>query len=335
MSNHVGRQSMSFKSFPTIIARSSVVGPKEKEGPFGDLFDESFQNLYCERKSWEKAELRLAKEAVRLALLKAELKEEDLDFFLGGDLLNQIIIASFTASSLGVPFFGIFGACSTYVEGLILGSILVETGYAKRVMALASSHYATAQRQYRTPTEYGVMYPAYKHWTVSGAGAAIMEQDGIGPKITCATAGKIVDFGVKDAFDMGSVMAPAAADTILQHFQDLEKGPWAYDLVVTGDLGRYGREILLELLMERGVDLKDKLQDCGLLIYSSGQKVGAGGSGCGCSAVVLNTYLMQEMERGNIKRLLLVGTGALLNPVSVMQGETIPGIAHAVSIENI
>lgn len=331
----IGSQSLSFTSFPTIISRASVVGPKEKEGPLGDLFDASFHDLYCGRKNWEKAELRLAKEAARLALKKVKLKETDLDFFLGGDLLNQIVITSFTASSLGVPFLGIFGACSTYVQGLLLGSILVETGYARRVMALASSHYATAERQYRTPTEYGIQYPDYKQWTVSGAGTAILERDGVGPKITCATVGKMVDFGVKDPFDMGAVMAPAAADTILQHFQDLEKGPWAYDLIVTGDLGRYGREILLDLLEEKGVDIKDRLQDCGLLIYHHRQGVGAGGSGCGCSAVVFNTHLLKEMESGHCKRLLLVGTGALMNPVSIMQGETIPGIAHAVAVENI
>lgn len=326
---------MSFTSFPSLISRSSVVGPKEREGPLGDLFDESFADLYCERKNWEKGELRLAKEAARLALEKARLKEADLDFFLGGDLLNQIVIASFTAKSLGVPFFGVYGACSTYVEGLILGSVLVETGYAKRIMALASSHYATAERQYRTPTEYGAQYPAYKQWTVSGAGAAIVEREGGGPKITCATVGKMVDFGVVDPYDLGAAMAPAAADTILQHFQDLQKGPWSYDLIVTGDLGRYGREILLDLLQEKDVDIKDKLQDCGLLIYSQGQGAGAGGSGCGCSAVVFNTHLLKEMESGNSKRILLVGTGALMNPVSVMQGETIPGLAHAIAVEDI
>lgn len=334
MSNHIGKQSISFSSFPGIRNRAAVVGPKEGEGPLKDLFDVSFPDLYCERKNWEKAELRLATEASRLVLQKAGLKEKDLDFFLGGDLLNQIVITSFTAKSLGIPFLGLFGACSTYVEGLILGSILVETSYAQRVMVLASSHYATAERQYRTPMEYGVMYPKYKQWTVSGAGCAILERKGDGPRITCATIGKVVDFGVKDPLDMGAAMAPAAADTILQHFCDLKKGPKDYDLVVTGDLGRYGREILLQLLQEKGVDLKDRLEDCGLLIFRDSQKVGAGGSGCGCSAVVFNTHLLKEMEAGNSNRILLIGTGALMNPTSVLQGENIPGIAHAVAIEN-
>ncbi len=333
--NRIGKQSLSFKSFPSFISTASVVGPMEARGPLKEYFDHSYQDPYCGRQKWEKAELRLSRQACRLALNKAMLKEQDIDFLLGGDLLNQMVTTNFTASSLGIPYFGLFGACSTWVEGLILGSMMVETGYAQRVMTMATSHYNTAERQYRTPSEYGIQYPKYKQYTVTGSGAAVLGTDSSGVVLTCATVGKVIDFGCQDAMDLGAAMAPAAADTILQHFSDAQKGPEAYDIIVTGDLGKYGRSILLELLQEKGLDIAKKLADCGLMIYHSSQRVGAGGSGCGCSAVVFSAHFLRQLQKGSINRLLLVGTGALMNTTTVLQGENIPSIAHAVAVEKI
>lgn len=287
--------------------------------------------MYYGEKTWEKAEQKILEETMRLALQKTSLKTEDIDFMLAGDLTNQIIAANFTARNLAIPFLGLYGACATMYEGLVLGSVLIDGGFARYVLVGASSHYATAERQFRFPTEQGVQKPLSAQQTVTGAGAVVLAARGQGPRITHATVGKVMDFGTGDASDMGAAMAPAAAATLLQHCQDTGRRPDAYDLIVTGDLGLYGRELVIKLLEQREIKLLDNYQDCGVLIFN--RDTYAGGSGCACSAVVTCGYILNRINQGEIKNFLGIGTGALLSTCSCLQGESIPGIGHAVAIE--
>lgn len=328
-----GSQTVWFENPPVIISTASVVGPMEGEGPLGKTFDKVFNDTYCGEETWEKAEQRLMLDAMKKALQKANLQEKDIDFMLAGDLLNQIISANFTARALSIPFIGLYGACSTMYESMALGSILIDGGFAERVLVGASSHFSTAERQFRFPTELGVQRPMTAQWTVTGAGAAVLADKGSGPVITHATIGKVIDMGQGDAQDMGAAMAPAAADTIARHFQDTGRTYDYYDLIFTGDLGSYGKKLAEQLLKQKGYDISERFTDCGILIYSGAQDVHAGGSGCGCSAVVTCGYLIERLKAGRYKRLLGIGTGALMSPCSVQQGETIPGIGHAVVIE--
>jgi len=328
-----GMQTVWFQNPPVIIATASIVGYREGEGPLGKTFDLVVQDTYYGEKTWEKAEQRMLQEAMQKALEKAGLQVKDIDFMLAGDLLNQIITANFTARVLGIPFLGLYGACSTMYEGLALGAMLIDGGFAEKVLVGSSSHYNTTERQYRFPTELGNQRPMTAQWTVTGAGAAVLAREGSGPVITHATIGKVVDLGQGDSMNMGAAMAPAAADTITCHLQDTARQPDYYDLIVTGDLGAYGKKLAEQLVTQYGYNISDRFTDCGILIYSAAQDVHAGGSGCGCSAVVTCGYLIDSLKTGKYKRLLGIGTGALLSPCSVQQGETVPGIGHAVVIE--
>ncbi|MBZ4652681.1 MAG: stage sporulation protein [Peptococcaceae bacterium] len=328
----LGKQTLQFNSMPSIKSWASVVGPMEGQGPLAEYFDVIWDNTLGSEKTWEKAEQKLMQYSMELALEKAALLPTDLDFYLAGDLLNQIITANFTAGSLGIPFFGLFGACSTLAEGLALAGILIDGGYAAKVGVSASSHHDTAERQFRFPTEFGVQRPMTAQWTVTGCGSFVVENKSNGFKITQATIGKVVDMGTMNANDMGTAMAPAAFDTIQTHLQDTGRKIDDYDLIITGDLGLLGNNILKELLKKQGMDTGN-VSDCGILIYSPEQDTHSGGSGCGCSAVVLAGYLLEQMRKGLYKRIFLVGTGALLSPTSTFQGNSIPCIAHGVVLE--
>jgi stage V sporulation protein AD len=329
----VGKQTWIYENEVYLQAVATAVGPMETEGPLGEQFDVTYPDLYCGEDTWELAERRLMKDAVQVCLTKAKLEINDVDFFLAGDLLNQNVTANYIARDLPVPFLCMFGACSTSMETLAVAAALVDGGFARRVLTATSSHNATAERQFRYPTEFGGQKPKSATFTVTGAGAALVSREKSKFRITAATIGKVVDFGIHNPLDMGAAMAPAAASTIRQHFQDLKTSPEDYDLIVTGDLSGVGSPILRELLREEGYELADNHRDCGLMIYRTDQEVFAGGSGCACSAVVTYGHLLKEMEKGNLQKIFVVATGALLSPTMIWQNESIPAIAHGVVLE--
>lgn len=332
-SAHCGKQSMIMPEPPAIISFASVVGKKEAEGPLRKTFDIASKDTSFGQKTWEKAETHMQKSAMEIALQKAELKENQLDAAFVGDLLNQCVGSSFSMRNRDIPTFGLYGACSTMAEGLLLAAMSVSSGFCRRVLALTSSHFASSERQYRFPLGYGGQRTPTAQWTVTGAGAVILGRSGKGPYIRSATVGTIVDAGIKDANNMGAAMAPAAFSTLRAHFDDLGLTPEDYDLIVTGDLGRLGHQIVQSLFEKEGVKLGERYQDCGMMIFDAKrQDVHCGGSGCGCSASVLCGHLLQKMQRQQIKRLLFCGTGALLSPLSTQQGESVPAVCHAVSI---
>jgi stage V sporulation protein AD len=331
---HRGRQSVVFPNRPVVLSSAAVVGKKEGEGPLAKWFDRVEQDTKFGQESWEKAESRLQSLTLQTALDKASLSATDLDFIFAGDLLNQCIGSSFSLRGTGIPFLGLYGACSTMVESLTMAALTVDGGYAGRVAALTSSHFASAERQYRLPLVYGGQRTPTAQWTVTGSGCAIVAADGDGPHITAATVGRIADKGIKDANNMGAAMAPAAYLTLTQHFEDFGTSPSDYDIIVTGDLGTLGRELLLELFQKDGVDLQRCHNDCGCMIFDiEGQDVHAGGSGCGCCGSVLCGHLLPRLASGELKKILVCATGALLSPTSTQQGESIPAIAHAVVLE--
>lgn len=330
-----GHQSWVFASKPVIVGRAAIGGPFEAQGPLAEDFDTLHGDLMLGQDSWEKAERVLMEEACTKAMAKAELQKESIDFLLAGDLMNQIISASFSARTLSIPFLGLFGACSTAMEGLAMAALMVESGAANYVLAATGSHNGAAEKQYRYPTEYGSQKPPTAQWTVTGAGAAVVGKNGGGPRIQAATIGHVVDMGMTDPFNMGAAMAPAALSTIETHFRDLDLAHDHYDLVVTGDLGRTGHSILSELLPKHNVHIPlERYTDCGKLIYGENPNVWSGGSGCGCVATVTYGHLLNRLGAGEWKRILVVATGALLSPISYQQGESIPCIAHAVAIES-
>ncbi|OOM76421.1 stage V sporulation protein AD [Clostridium puniceum] len=329
-----GHQSWIFNSKPTILASAAVGGPFEAEGALADDFDILHEDLWLGQDSYEKAEKALLEHACERAILKSKIKKEDINFFLSGDLMNQIISSSFTARTLGIPYLGIFGACSSSMESLSLAAQLIDSKCAKYVIASASSHNASSEKQFRYPTEYGGQKPPTSQWTVTGAGAVVLGEEGNGPKITSATIGKVIDMGISDPFNMGAAMAPAAVDTIEAHFRDLNIDASYYDLIATGDLGKLGHELANTLLKKHGIKMpRNIFTDCGLLIYKKEQPVFCGGSGCGCSATVTYGHFLNRMRKGELKKILIVATGALMSPISYQQKESIPCIAHAVSIE--
>ncbi len=331
-----GHQTWVFNSKPVIISSSAVGGPFEAQGNLAEDFDILHDNIWLGQDSYEKAEKKLLEQACETAIQKAGLKKEDIQFFLSGDLMNQIISSSFAARTLGAPFLGIFGACSSSMQGLALGSLLIDSKAAKYVLAGASSHNASAEKQFRYPTEYGSQKPPTAQWTVTGAGTALLSDEGEGPRVTSATIGRVIDMGVSDPFNMGAAMAPAAVDTIQAHFRDLNIDPSYYDIIATGDLGTIGHKIAGDLLIKHGLKIPPEIfTDCGIMIYKKDQPVMAGGSGCGCSATVTYGHFLNRMKKGELKRILIVATGALLSPISYQQKESIPCIAHAVSIEMI
>ncbi len=331
-----GHQSWIFNNKPVIVSTATVGGPLEAQGPLAEDFDILHGDLWLGQDSFEKAERKMMEEACELAIEKAGLKKQDIHFFLSGDLMNQIISSSFTARTLSLPYIGLFGACSSSMEGLALASLLVDAKAAQRVLCATSSHNASAEKQYRYPTEYGSQKPPSAQWTVTGAGAAIVADSGVGPKVTAATIGRVVDMGIKDPFNMGAAMAPAAMDTIIAHFRDLQVSADDYDLIATGDLGQVGHDILLELMAKHRMPLPaEKYVDCGLLIYDrEKQQVFSGGSGCACSATVTYGHILKRMQNKELNKVLIVATGALMSPLSYQQKESIPCIAHAVSIES-
>jgi len=329
-----GHQTWIFENKPVILATGTVGGPFEAEGPLARDFDILHGDLWLGQDSYEKAENKMLEEACEIAIDKAGLQKQDVQFFLSGDLLNQIISSSFAARTLAVPFLGLYGACSTSMESLALASLIVDSQAGNNVLCGAVSHNAAVEKQYRYPTEYGAQKPPTAQWTVTGAGVAVLGAQGEGPRVTSATIGSIVDMGISDPFNMGGAMAPAAVDTITAHFRDLRLSPQDYDLIATGDLGKVGYEIAGDLFKKHGLELPANIfTDCGLLIYSENQPVLAGGSGCGCSATVTYGHILNKMKQRELRKVLIIATGALLSPLSYQQKESIPCIAHAVSIE--
>lgn len=339
-SKGAGKQTLVFSTPPRVISSASIVGELEGEGPLGAYFDEVLTDDTWGEDSWEKAERKMFEQSVRKALDKASLQTGDMDCLLGGDLLNQIISANFAARELKTPFLGLYGACSTMAESLLIGSLLIDGGYADKVACAATSHFSTAERQYRLPLEMGGQTAPTAQRTVTGAGCGILADSGYTGKmlyrnvfVTAATIGRVVDMGITDASNMGAAMAPAAADTLCTHLSDTGRSIRDYDLIVTGDLGSFGSEMFLELCRDNGIDAGRRHLDCGNLIFSANQNVDCGGSGCGCSAVVLNAYLLDRIEQGDLRRILFMATGALMSTTSGMQSESIPGIAHGVVLE--
>lgn len=329
----VGRWTMTFPNTPRIISASSIVGPKEGDGPLGQYFDKIDSEYMRGELIAEVAERRFMQDACDQALSEAKLSIQDIDLFLAGDLLNQIITSSFVARKLEAPFVGLFNACATIGEALTLAATLVDGDFVARALVATSSHYQTAERQYRYPIELNIARADTNHWTVSAGAAAIIAREGMGPKITHATLGRVMDYGLKDVNDMGSSMAPAAADTLLRHFQDTGRTPGDYDLIMTGDLGAYGKKMFNLLVKEAGITLGGKHQDAGDMMYSQKQQAGAGGSGAACSAVTIFGYVLKEMANTRWHRVLVIPTGSLHNKVTYDHGESMPAIAHAVVLE--
>ena len=331
----IGQQTLVFQTHPKVLASAAVVGPKEGRGPLAAQFDLVLDDPLNQQQSYEQAEHAIFQEACDRCLKKAGVQKKQVQALLGGDLLNQIMAASLAARELSIPFLGLYGACSTMAESLILGAMLVDGGYAAPVLCAAGSHYCTAERQYRFPLEYGNQRTPAAQWTVTGTGACLLGNLGAAvARASMATIGRVVDMGVRDANNMGAAMAPAAADTLAAHLQDTGRKPGDYDRIITGDLGQIGSDILLELMEKRGFPLESsRHMDCGLSIFDPQEDIHAGGSGCGCSATVLSAHILPKLKKGEWKRVLFMATGALLSPTTSQQGETIPGVAHAIVLE--
>ena len=330
-SRRLGRQTVALLRPPSVVSYANIGGKFEANGPLAGHFDLLCTDSFFGKDTWEQAESAMQQEALTRALEKGGLTPAELDYVLAGDLLNQCIGTAFGLRDFQIPFFGLYGACSTMGEGLALAAMTLDGGFGQRAGVVVSSHFCTAERQYRTPLEYGSQRTPTAQWTVTAAGAVLLSREGPGPYLTHVTPGRVVDKGVTDTNNMGAAMAPAAYDTIRAHLQDTETGPEDYDLIVTGDLGALGHAIVTDLFRRDGVDLSRNYQDCGLLLYDlEKQDMHAGGSGCGCSAAVLNGYLLDGLRRGRWRRLVFAPTGALLSPTSSFQGESVPGICHAV-----
>ena len=335
MNKKIGRQTAVLSHPPVILAHANIGGKQEGLGPMADYFDELSEDSFFGEKTWEKAESTMQKRVLRRAMERANLKPEDLDYIFAGDLLNQCIGSAFSLRDFPVPFYGLYGACSTMGESLSLAALLLDGGFGTTAAAMTSSHFCTAERQYRMPVPYGSQRPPTAQWTATAAGCTILSTQGKGPRITHVTCGKVVDKGIRDANNMGAAMAPAAFDTLRTFFRDTHTRPEEYDLIATGDLGKLGSEILRDLFAQDGILLGEEYTDCGLLLFDiQAQDMHCGASGCGCCASVFNGYLLRQMEERHINRLLFAPTGALLSPTSSFQGETIPGICHAVLVEN-
>ena len=337
-SKRLGKQSIFFETPPSVLSSACVGGKREGDGPLGKSIDFISEDAHFGEKTWEMAERAMMRRCFLLAADKGSISPSSIDYLFCGDLLNQCTTSSFALKDSGAPLFGLYGACSTMAEGLILSAMAIDGGYADTSCAITSSHYCTAERQYRYPLEYGGQKSPTSQWTVTGSGAVLLSRlrSNSSPNniyITHATTGKIVDAGVNDMSNMGAAMAPSAYDTLCAHFSDTGRAPDFYDMIVTGDLGLFGRSIVVDLFAGDGIDISPRYTDCGLLIYNTEeQDVTCGGSGCGCSATVLAGYLMKLLEGGAVKNLLFAATGALMSPTTSQQGESIPGICHAVSI---
>ncbi|MBQ7573411.1 MAG: stage V sporulation protein AD [Clostridia bacterium] len=333
MNEHIGKQTVIFEKPPIIRGTSSIVGAKEGKGPLSEYFDYVLDDDKWGEETWEKAESKLQKETAQTAIKKAKLTPYDINYILAGDLLNQCIGAHYGMRDLGIPFFGLYGACSTMVESMSIGAMIVSGNCAENVVCTTSSHYCAAEKQFRLPLEYGGQRTPTSQWTVTGSGSAVISKNGVGPKITHITTGKIIDMGISDLNNMGAAMAPAAADTLCAHFKDTGLRPEDYDLILTGDLGVVGSDILVELMMGEGYDIAELHNDCGKMIFDiEKQDVHAGGSGCGCCGSVFCGYVYQKLKEKEYDNVLVMATGALMNPQIINSGETIPGIAHAIAI---
>ena len=335
-----GKQSIRFTSPPVIISEASIVGEKEGEGPLNAFYDQIETDPTFGQDSWEEGESEMIRRAISTAITKSGLTKDDIRYIFGGDLLGQLIGTTFGTMNFNIPVFGLYGACSTCGEALSLAAMTVSAGYASNVLAVTSSHFCGAEKQFRFPVEYGNQRPLSSTWTVTGSGAFIVSQttkdlpQSQYPRISSITTGKIVDYGVKDSMNMGACMAPAAADVIYQCFEDLNYNPSDFDKIITGDLGKIGKDILIKLLLDNGYDISKVHMDCGIEIFdNSRQDTNSGGSGCGCSAVTLAGYIMHNLKQGTWKKIMFVPTGALLSTVSYNEGNSIPGIAHCIVLE--
>lgn len=334
MIQKIGKRTLILKNKPAIISYGAIVGKKEHEGPLSNEFDTFIEDSYFGEESYEKAESKLQTTAVEIALKKAGLEKEDIDNIFAGDLLNQCIGSSFGLMDFKIPFIGLYGACSTMALSTSLASIFVNCGAAEKAVAVTSSHFCSAERQYRFPLNYGNQRTPTAQWTVTGSGALVIGKGENLPYINAITFGTIEDLGIKDANNMGAAMAPAAAETLKNYFNDTNTTPKDYDIIYTGDLGHTGTELLYELMDKEGIDLRCRHADCGNIIFNSDkQDVHAGGSGCGCSASVLASFVMHRFEENQFKNILFMSTGALMSPTSALQGESVPGIAHLLNIK--
>lgn len=334
MIRRIGHYTLGFEEMPAIIGYGSVAGKKESEGPLKNYFDKLIYDSYAGQDSWEKAESIFQEEAFTIALQKSQISNEEINFIFAGDLLNQCISSSFSMRGFDIPYLGQYGACSTMAQGLIMASVMVESGAAQNAACVTSSHFCSAERQYRFPLEYGGQRTPTSQWTVTGSGSCILSNAKKGPCVARASVGSIVDYGVNDVNNMGAAMAPAAAQTLMRYFEDTATTPNDYDAIFTGDLGKLGSDLLYEILAKEKIYISDKHHDCGLMIYNGEkQDVHCGGSGCGCSASVLCSYILNNMEKGTFNNIIFMATGALMSPTTCFQGESIPGIAHAVNIK--
>lgn len=339
MPARVGKYTIQLQTNPAVLGFAAVVGKKEGEGPYSQYYDQCHTDTTLGETSWEKAESRLQNEAIHIALHKANLKNTDIDCIFAGDLLNQCISSTFGLRSLDIPFLGQYGACSTMAQTLGIASLFVESGAASRTAAVTSSHFCSAERQFRYPLEYGGQRTPTAQWTATASGAIILGARNQYPTanvgIQAITFGRIVDYDIKDAANMGAAMAPAAANTLIDYFNDTGTNPQDYDLILTGDLGLVGSKLLDDIMKREGKDICPVHNDCGLMIYDrEKQDVHAGGSGCGCSAAILCSAILQQMNAGQLHKVLFLGTGALMSPTSSQQGETIPGVAHLVYLKS-
>lgn len=336
----IGKQTIKFINKPVVLATGNIVGPKEAQGPLKDYFDTIITDVYYEENTFEKAESKLLKQAVWNVLAKSKVASNDIEYVFAGDLLNQCISSGYALRDLSIPFFGLYGACSTFVESSMLAACFINAGYAKKCISATSSHFCSAERQFRMPLEQGTKMTPTGQWTVTGAGAALIVENSLSnasssPIISYATPGKVIDLGITDVSNMGAAMSPAAFDTILTHFEDTGRSPNYYDMIITGDLGVLGSQILIEQLQNHNIDISNNHHDCGMLIFDCDkQNTHMGGSGCGCCASVFCGYIYKMLKEHKINRVLLIATGALMSPISLGQGESIPGIAHAIAIEN-
>lgn len=334
MGKHIGKQSAKFDKEIYILETASTVGPKEAEGPLKDYFDVILEDVLCGEDSWEKAESKIVNSNFKKVIEKANLSLSDINYIYAGDLLNQSSGSNYAIRELEIPFFGIFGACSTIGEGLSLGAINIESGVAEKVLVGASSHFCAAEKQFRFPLGLGTQRPLTSTWTVTGAGAVVLSTQGKNVKIKGITTGKIVDLGIKDANNMGSAMAPAAADVIINNFKDFNIDPSYYDMIFTGDLGYIGKELTIQLVQKAGFDISKNYTDCGIEIFDKEkQDTHSGGSGCACAATTFAGMIYNKLKKGELNRILFIPTGALMSPTSIQQGESIAGIAHGVMIE--
>lgn len=330
----LGTQTIKLSAPPSIVSAYSIVGPKEGEGPLGKYFDTIIEDEFWGEQTWEKSETKIARECVSNCISKVKLSYEDINYLLAGDLINQCTPSAFGNRDTNIPFLGLFGACSTFVEGISIGSMLIDGGFADNLVCATSSHFCSAEKQFRFPLELGNQRPPSSQWTVTGSGSVMLSSSGTGPYITTITTGKMVDMGIKDANNMGAAMAPAAADTMYIHFKETGRAPSYYDLILTGDLGYIGKSIVIDLMESRGYNIRSNYNDCGILIFDKEkQDTHSGGSGCACCATTFCGYIYNQLQAKKLKRVLLIATGALMSPTTAQQKESIPGIAHAVSIE--